>query len=78
MGTFTPAPVTAWGGSVAEAFLQLWTLQRACDVQIAVSASGALHPIRPEVLPQVAREGGPAEKRTCDDVFAALLPLVEA
>jgi ribulose-5-phosphate 4-epimerase/fuculose-1-phosphate aldolase len=62
----------AWGPSVPEAFMMLWTLQRACDVQIAASAAGAIHPIRPEVFPQTVREGGPAEKRTCEDVFAAL------
>ena len=62
----------AWGPSVPEAFLMLWTMQRACDVQIAASGAGAVHPIRPEVFPQTVREGGPAEKRTCDDVFAAL------
>jgi hypothetical protein len=50
----------------------LWTLQRACDVQIAASRAGAVHRIRPEVFEQTVREGGPAEKRTCDDVFAAL------
>jgi ribulose-5-phosphate 4-epimerase/fuculose-1-phosphate aldolase len=68
----------AWGPSVAEAFLTLWTLQRACDVQIAASAAGALHPIRPEVFEQTVRESGPAEKRTCEDVFAAMVRLVEA
>jgi len=31
----------AWGPSVAEAFMTLWTLQRACDVQIAASAAGS-------------------------------------
>jgi ribulose-5-phosphate 4-epimerase/fuculose-1-phosphate aldolase len=62
----------AWGPSVPEAFLMLWTLQRACDVQIAASRAGAVHRIRPEVFEQTVREGGPAEKRTCDDVFAAL------
>jgi hypothetical protein len=31
-----------------------------------------VHPIRPEVFEQTVREGGPAEKRTCDDAFAAL------
>jgi ribulose-5-phosphate 4-epimerase/fuculose-1-phosphate aldolase len=68
----------AWGPSVPEAFLMLWTLQRACDVQIAASGAGALHPIRPEVFEQTVREGGPAEKRTCDDVFAALQRMVDA
>jgi ribulose-5-phosphate 4-epimerase/fuculose-1-phosphate aldolase len=68
----------AWGPSVPEAFLVLWTLQRACDVQIAASAAGKLHRIRPEVFAQTVREGGPAEKRTCDDVFAAMQRLVDA
>jgi ribulose-5-phosphate 4-epimerase/fuculose-1-phosphate aldolase len=68
----------SWGPSVSEAFMVLWTLQRACDVQIAASAAGAINPIRPEVFPQTVREGGPAEKRTCDDVFAALQRQVDA
>lgn len=68
----------AWGGSVAQAFLTLWTLQRACDVQIASSAAGALNPINPEVFAQTVRESGPAEKRTYDDVFAAMQRMVDA
>jgi ribulose-5-phosphate 4-epimerase/fuculose-1-phosphate aldolase len=68
----------AWGPSVSEAFLVLWTLQRACDVQIAASAAGQVHRIRPEVFAQTVREGGPAEKRTCDDVFAALQRQIDA
>jgi ribulose-5-phosphate 4-epimerase/fuculose-1-phosphate aldolase len=62
----------AWGPSVPEAFQMMWTLQRACDVQIAAAAAGALNPIRPEVFPQAVRESSVGEKRTCDDVFAAL------
>ena len=68
----------AWGPSVPEAFLTLWTLQRACDVQIAASAAGAIHPIRGEVFAQTVREGGPAEKRTCEDAFAAMVRLIDA
>jgi ribulose-5-phosphate 4-epimerase/fuculose-1-phosphate aldolase len=68
----------AWGPSVPEAFMMLWTLQRACDVQIAASAAGALQPIRPEVFAQTVRESGPGEKRTCEDVFAAMQRLVDA
>ena len=68
----------AWGPSVAEAFMTLWTLQRACDVQIAASSAGALNPIRSEVFAQTVRESGPGEKRTCDDVFAAMQRLVDA
>ena len=68
----------AWGPSLPEAFLMLWTLQRACDVQIASSAAGALNPIRPEVFERMVRDSGPGEKRTCDDVFAAMQRLVDA
>jgi len=68
----------AWGPTVAEAFMMLWTLQRACDVQIASAAAGALNPIREEVFAQTVRESGPGEKRTCDDVFAAMVRRVEA
>ena len=38
----------AIGATVPEAFLRLWLLQRACEVQIA--ASGVLHPIDPTIL----------------------------
>jgi hypothetical protein len=51
----------------------IWTLQRACDVQIAASAAGAINPIRAEVFAQTVRESSVGEKRTCDDVFAALM-----
>jgi ribulose-5-phosphate 4-epimerase/fuculose-1-phosphate aldolase len=68
----------AWGPSVAQAFMMLWTLQRACDVQIAAAAAGALSPIREDVFAQTVRESGPGEKRTCDDVFAAMVRRVEA
>jgi len=68
----------AWGPSLPEAFLMLWTLQRACDVQIASSAAGTLNAIRPEVFEQTVRESGPGEKRTCEDVFAAMQRIVDA
>jgi ribulose-5-phosphate 4-epimerase/fuculose-1-phosphate aldolase len=68
----------AWGPSVPEAFMTLWTLQRACDVQIAASSAGALNPIRPEGFAQTGRESGPGEKRTCEDVFAAMQRIVDA
>ena len=68
----------AWAASVPEAFMTLWTLQRACDVQIAASAAGMLNPIASGVFAQTARESGPGEKRTCEDVFAAMRRLVDA
>ena len=68
----------AWGPSLPEAFMTLWTLQRACDVQIAASGAGPLNPIRDGVFSQTVRESGPGEKRTCEDVFAAMQRLVDA
>ncbi len=67
-----------WGPSIPEAFMLLWTLQRACDVQIAASAAGVLQPIRDEVFAQTVRESGPGERRTCEDVFTAMQRLVDA
>jgi ribulose-5-phosphate 4-epimerase/fuculose-1-phosphate aldolase len=68
----------AWGPSVPEAFMTLWTLQRACDVQIAASSAGTLNAIKSGVFAQTVRESGPGEKRTCDDVFAAMQRIVDA
>jgi ribulose-5-phosphate 4-epimerase/fuculose-1-phosphate aldolase len=62
----------AWGPSVPQAFLTLWTLQQACDVQIATASAGAIHPVTPQAIAQSVRESGQGEKRTCEDVFAAL------
>ena len=68
----------AWGPSLPEAFLLLWTMQRACDVQIAAGAVGAFYPIRPQAFERTVSQSGPGEKRTCDDVFAAMQRIVDA
>ena len=62
----------AWGPSVPQAFLTLWTLQQACDVQIAAASAGAIQPVTPQAIAQSVRESGQGEKRTCEDVFVAL------
>ena len=67
-----------WGPSVPEAFMLLWTLQRACDIQIASASAGALNPISDAVFEQTVRESGPGEKRVCEDVFAAMQRVIEA
>ena len=69
----------SWGANVAEAYLRLWTLQRACDVQLAAArAGGEINPLSPEVIERMLAESGPGESRTCHDVFAALVRLVDA
>src|SRR2546423_5491085 len=69
----------SWGPTVAEAYLRLWTLQRACDVQLAAArAGGEINAVPPEVLERMLAESGPGESRVCQDVFAALVRLVDA
>jgi ribulose-5-phosphate 4-epimerase/fuculose-1-phosphate aldolase len=68
----------AWGSTVPEALMWLWTLQRACDVQAASAAMGAMNPVSAAALDQAVRESGPAEGAVCDLVFAALMRQLDA
>ena len=47
----------AWGPSVPQAYLTLWTLQRACDVQIAASAAGSARSFHQASMSCVVRYG---------------------
>jgi len=40
----------AMGRTVPEAFLRLWALQRACEIQMAAAPMGTLRPIPPDIL----------------------------
>jgi ribulose-5-phosphate 4-epimerase/fuculose-1-phosphate aldolase len=69
----------SWGRNVAEAFLRLWTLQRACDVQVAAAlAGGGINKLSAPVIERMLGESGPGEERTNQDVFAAMLRLLDA
>jgi ribulose-5-phosphate 4-epimerase/fuculose-1-phosphate aldolase len=69
----------SWGRNVAEAYLRLWTLQRACDVQVAAGqAGGELNRLSQPVIDRMLGESGPGETQTCEDVYAALVRLLEA
>src|SRR5690349_4106214 len=69
----------SWGHNVAEAYLRLWTLQRACDVQVAAGqAGGEVNRLSAPVIERMLAESGPGESKTCDDVFAAMVRLVDA
>ena len=50
-----------WAKTIPEAFLWLWTLQRACDIQIAAASAGTTRRLGPAVHAQTAREAGPSE-----------------
>lgn len=69
----------AWGGSIPMAFAMLWTLQRACEIQVAGAALGPTVPV-PEAVQRKAsadalqfdpRHGGGR------DVFDALVRMVD-
>jgi ribulose-5-phosphate 4-epimerase/fuculose-1-phosphate aldolase len=68
----------SWGGDVAEAFMWLWTMQRACDVQIASAAAGRTHALSNAARAQCVREAGPAEPAVCAAVFVAGLRRLDA
>jgi ribulose-5-phosphate 4-epimerase/fuculose-1-phosphate aldolase len=69
----------SWGSSVAQAYLRLWTLQRACDVQLAAArAGGEINPVPPQVVERMLAESGPGERQVCEDVYAALVRLLDA
>jgi len=67
------------GRNVAEAYLRLWTLQRACDVQVAAGqAGGEVNALSQPVIDRMLGESGPGETQTCEDVYAALVRLMDA
>lgn len=67
-----------WGHDLPEAFMWLWTLQRACDVQITAASAGALHAVSAAARAQCVREAGPLEPAVCRAVYAALVRKLEA
>ena len=68
----------SWGSTIAEAFIGLWQLQRACDIQIASSSAGKVRRLAPAVLAQASRESAAGEAFVYDMVYAALKRRVDA
>ncbi len=69
----------SWGSGLAEAFAYLWTLQRACEIQVAGAALGATVPIPDAVQRQASADALQFDPRYGGgrDVFAALVRQVE-
>ncbi len=65
----------SWGGSIPEAFTYLWTLNRACEVQLATSMLGPSLAIAPEITERCARDALQFDPRygAGRDVFDALV-----
>lgn len=71
----------SWGGTVAEAFVRLWTLNRACEIQVASeSMRGEDIPVPDHVADQAGRAALQFNPRhgAGQDVFDALRRLVDA
>lgn len=69
----------AWGSSIPQAFAYLWTLQRACEIQVAGAALGPAVPISEAIQIQASADAlqfDPAHGAG-RDVFAALTRQVE-
>ncbi|MBV8910362.1 MAG: class II aldolase/adducin family protein [Gammaproteobacteria bacterium] len=68
----------SWGETLEEAFMWLWLLQRACDVQVAASSIGLLRRLPQEVLAQTRLEAAGAQPQICKAVFDAWVRRVDA
>lgn len=68
----------ACGQTIPEAFMWLWTLQRACDVQIAAASAGPLHKLGAEAIEHAVRQSGPGEPAVGEAVFASLVRAIDA
>ena len=67
-----------WGETLEEAFLWLWLLQRACDVQVAATSVGKLRRLPEHVLAQTRIEAAGKQSEVCKAVFDALVRKVDA
>ncbi|HET8748829.1 MAG TPA: class II aldolase/adducin family protein [Ramlibacter sp.] len=69
----------AMGPTVPLAFVRLWTLQRACDVQIAQATMGRAIPVSEAVARQTSQDSFQFEQRfgAGQDVFDAMTRLME-
>ncbi len=67
------------GTTLAQAFARLWTLNRACEVQLATATLGAARMIPAEIAAQCTRDALQFDPRhgAGQDVFDALLRLVD-
>ncbi len=65
----------AWGATLPLAFVRLWTLQRACDIQVAQAALGDALPVSDDIAQRTTHESFQFDQRfgAGQDVFDALV-----
>ena len=69
----------AWGQTLPQTFAMLWTLQRACEIQLATLSMGAAIPISEEVAKKCTRDSFQFDVKfgAGRDVFDAMRRLVD-
>jgi ribulose-5-phosphate 4-epimerase/fuculose-1-phosphate aldolase len=67
-----------WGETLEEAFMWLWLLQRACDIQVAAASVGRLRGLSETVLAQTRLEAAGDQPEICKAVFDAFVRKVDA
>jgi ribulose-5-phosphate 4-epimerase/fuculose-1-phosphate aldolase len=69
----------SWGPTIALAFVRLWTLQRACEVQIAQAGLGAAIPVTEDVAIKTTSDSFQWEAKfgAGQDVFDALVRRID-
>jgi len=68
----------SWGETLEEAFMWLWLLQRACDIQIAAAPAGRMTPLPAEVLAKSRLQAGARQPELCRAVFDAWVRRIDA
>jgi ribulose-5-phosphate 4-epimerase/fuculose-1-phosphate aldolase len=66
-----------WGETLEEAFMWIWVLQRACDIQVASATIGPMRHLPEEVLAQTRKEAAALQPRVCRAAFDALVRKIE-
>jgi ribulose-5-phosphate 4-epimerase/fuculose-1-phosphate aldolase len=66
-----------WGETLEEAFMWLWVLQRACDIQVAAAAIGPMRRLPQKVLAQTRLEAAALQPRVCKAAFDAMVRKID-
>jgi len=67
-----------WGQTLEEAFMWLWLLQRACELQVAAAQTGRVRRLSSQVLAQTHVEAAGEQPSVCRAAFDALVRQVDA
>ena len=67
-----------WGETLEEAFMWLWVLQRACDIQVAAAAIGPMRRLPRKVLAQTRLEAAALQPAVCKAAFDAMVRIVDS